>query len=229
MRVLILSDIHGNILPLEKILKNESYDQLICVGDLVDYGPFPDEVISLIREKSSFCLMGNHDYSLAFDEVCPGTTEEFLRITNEIREYFKYQISSENLAYLSKLPRSLTIELESKRVYFVHSSFEDPLGDYVTFNMPAEVIAKKMMPDFPVDKVIYGHTHQPGKMNIKGIELVNPGSVSFPRGSKKMPSYIIFDDGNVEIKYFEYSYSKLIREYKRHNVPDEIIIRLLGD
>jgi len=49
MRVLIISDIHGNIVTMEKLLKQEQYDLMICLGDIVDYGPFPNEVVQMVR------------------------------------------------------------------------------------------------------------------------------------------------------------------------------------
>ncbi|MDI6851590.1 MAG: metallophosphoesterase family protein [bacterium] len=228
MRILILSDIHGNIFPLEKVLKSESYDLMICLGDLVDYGPFPDEVISIVREKANYCVMGNHDYSYAFDVDCPGTTEEFKKITYKVRDYFKYNLSSENAEFLKALPLTQEVVIDKQSLLLYHSSAKDPLGDYVTFSQDQETIKEKMLPNKLVDIVLYGHTHQSGKLQIGNITIFNPGSLGFPRGKDRYPTYGILENGYFEIKRVEYDVSKIIKEYKRHSVPEEIIHKLMG-
>jgi protein phosphatase len=228
MRILIISDIHGNIYPLQKVLKTETYDLMICLGDLVDYGPFPDEVTSIIREKANYCVLGNHDYSFAFDDECPGTTPEFRKITYEIRNYFKYRLSTENIAFLKTLPLTKEIMIEGQSFLLFHSSAEDPLGDYVTFDQNPEIIKKRMLPDKPVNVILYGHTHQSGMLKINNVIIFNPGSLGFPRGKDRYPSYAILENGQFKIQYVEYDVSKIVNEYKKHSVPEEIIHKLIG-
>lgn len=228
MRILILSDIHGNIFPLEKVLKLESYDLMICLGDLVDYGPFPDEVTSIVREKANYCVMGNHDYSVALDIDCPGTTEEFRKITYEVRDYFKYNLSIENAEFLKALPLTQEIVIDKHSLLLYHSSAKDPLGDYVTFDQDRKTIKEKMLPDKPVDIILYGHTHQSGSLQMDNVTIFNPGSLGFPRGKDRYPTYGILENGHFEVKYIEYDVSSIVKEFKRHSVPEEIIYKLIG-
>ena len=66
MRILIISDIHGNLLALESTLAAAAgqYDTVWCLGDIVGYGPKPNECIELVRERAALCVMGNHDWAV---------------------------------------------------------------------------------------------------------------------------------------------------------------------
>lgn len=230
MKILIISDIHGNIWALEKILKTEKYDVLVCLGDLVDYGPYPDEVVQIIKDKATYTVMGNHDYSLAFETDCPGTTEEYKKLTLELREYFNYSLATESISFLKSLPLQTSIEIQGKKLHMVHSSVKDPLGDYVTFKQNIELIKEKMLPDNKeTNFVLYGHTHLAGILNIGGIEIINPGSVGFPRDIPYLPTYAVWENGTVNFKRVDYDIQKLISEFKRAKVPENYQRFLMGE
>jgi protein phosphatase len=229
MRTLIIADIHGNVAPLEKVLKEETYDLLICLGDMVDYGPFPNEVVQIIKENANLCVMGNHDYSVAFDKECPGTTREFKEITYKLREYFSYQIDSENLQFIKSLPYFIEEDIDNSRIFAVHASAKDPLGDYVTFDLGIEFIKEKMIINDNYKKVLYGHTHRSGIIKIGDTEVINPGSLGFPRERHPFPTYGIIENGKFEVKRVSYDREKLIREIKNFRIPDSIITKLLGE
>jgi len=229
MRILVVSDIHGNIWALEEVLKKESYDIMICLGDLVDYGPYPNEVIELIREKAHYTVMGNHDYSLALNTDCPGTTEYYLKMTMDLREFFNYELKEENLAFIRSLELKKTIEINGTKWLLVHSSAQDPLGDYVTFNEDLEIIRSKMTPNEEgVRRVLYGHTHIQGSINLGEIEVINPGSLGFPRDNLRVPTYIIIEDNKVKFGNLNYDFEKLRKSFIEAKVPDNYIKTLLG-
>jgi protein phosphatase len=230
MRILLISDIHGNIWALESILKREEYDILISLGDLVDYGPRPEEVVQIVKDKATFSVMGNHDYSLAFDAECPGTTEEYKKITNDLRDYFKYSITNDSINYLRNIPMEHYIEIDGFKIYLVHSSAKDPLGDYVTFDKDVSFIEEKMIPkDKNVNVVLYGHTHIPGIIDINGVKIVNPGSTGFPRDIPLKPSYAVIENGMITLKKAEYDFHYLVSEFKKARVPEKYQKFLLGE
>jgi len=70
MRTLIISDLHGNLPALEAVLNSESYDGVIVLGDLVDYGPFPGEVIDVLRSIEAKIIRGNHDHAVGYGVDC---------------------------------------------------------------------------------------------------------------------------------------------------------------
>ncbi|HOP32409.1 MAG TPA: YfcE family phosphodiesterase [Candidatus Hydrothermia bacterium] len=227
MRVLVISDIHGNIVTMEKLLKQEQYDLMICLGDIVDYGPFPNEVVQMVRENADFCVLGNHDFSLAFGTECPGTTDEFREITYNLRDFFDYELTLENANYIRNLPYTMELNLLSVEILMVHSSPKSPLDGYVTLDQDVNIIKEQMIQERHFDKILYGHTHKSGYITIENTVILNPGSLGFPRGDRH-PTYGIFEDGNFEIKTLEYNAKKLINVYKDHKVPEKIIEMLFG-
>lgn len=89
MRVLVVSDIHGNLEALRRVA-DRTFDQVLCLGDLVDYGPRPKECIDWVRSHSTATMRGNHDHALASEESCPRSARRpkrrsmILRFGNEI-------------------------------------------------------------------------------------------------------------------------------------------------
>lgn len=71
MKLLVISDIHSNYGALLAVAHAEKPDGIWCLGDLVDYGPEPAEVVQWVRHNANQCVLGNHDYALAFDADCP--------------------------------------------------------------------------------------------------------------------------------------------------------------
>ena len=122
MKLAIISDIHGNLYALRKVLEDiddERADLTICLGDLVGYGPHPNEVIATIKRKNILCLKGNYDASVVdggFTYIRDNATNSFSLpwAVNEVRAMNKH--------YLDNLPTSMTLEFNGKKIKFVHGS-----------------------------------------------------------------------------------------------------------
>jgi predicted phosphodiesterase len=112
MRILIISDLHGNLEAVESLPKD--YDQLWVLGDLVNYGPNPAEVITFVRERASIVVRGNHDHSIAFGED-PRCSPRFTRMAKETGEFTRSRLSDEDVRYLRDLPLKATVEWEGKQ------------------------------------------------------------------------------------------------------------------
>lgn len=122
------------------------------------------------------------------------------------------------------------IEIEGVKIYLVHSSAKDPLGDYVTFDKDLSFIKEKMIPEGKnVNFVLYGHTHIPGVLAINRVKIINPGSAGFPRDIPLKPSYVIIENGNIIFKKAEYNYHFLLSEFKNAKVPEKYQKFLLGE
>lgn len=206
MRALVISDIHANRTALEAILADAgSVDQIWCLGDIVGYGPDPNDCIEIIRNLPNLvCVMGNHDAA-----VCEQISHEVFNM--EARHAISWThkaIKPHNLEWLKALPERVELD----HVTMVHGSPRNPVWEYLL--EPA--IAGLNFNHFTTDLCFVGHTHLPmlfekiGQQRIAqwpyptsnqeiplhGRFIINPGSVGQPRDRDPRASYGIYDSNN---------------------------------
>jgi diadenosine tetraphosphatase ApaH/serine/threonine PP2A family protein phosphatase len=151
----ILSDIHGNATALARALEaidhgtEEPVDQIWCLGDVVGYGPDPNECLALLRSRAHRCIAGNHDWGVA------GLTslDRFSFVARRAAEWTREHLTPENLEYLQQLPTTLTVV----DCTLVHASPRDPIWEYLLSIDQAE----ENFPLFNTRYCLVGHTHVP--------------------------------------------------------------------
>lgn len=224
MKIAAISDIHGNLYALMKILEDidmQKVDLIVCLGDLVGYGPHPNEVIAIIRRRGLPCLKGNYDASV----VDGGFT--YIRDTNinsfalpwavdEVRESNKY--------FLNSLPNTLEYDFEGVQVQFVHGS-TNAINEYL-FEDGANT--KEIMNIFSGDVLVCAHTHIPSLKKFGNKTFVNVGSVGKPKIGRPNPTYCILNingpsDINVEFKELEYEFKKIVKDCTMLNFPANLV------
>ena len=211
MRLILLSDIHANLTALEAVLSDiqciDEYDGFVNLGDLVNYGPRPNEVIERVQtlQKPIVNLWGNHEYS-----IFGGSLERFA--TDRGRSVLQYTntiLTEESRAYLDKEMNHLGFQesvIDGKSILFIHGNLDDPYwGKFGIDKMNDERYAM-------YDYVISGHSHVPHYVehffasdnaayrNKKRTVFINPGSVGQPRNHNPYAQYGILDlnSGNYE-------------------------------
>lgn len=199
MRVLVISDIHANIDALEAI--DEPCDQIICLGDIVDYGPEPAACIEALQ-KSLLRVRGNHDNAVAFRMDC-GCGEAFRHLSVATREYMWQVLKPEHLAWLGEADLQLETTIDGRRIYAVHAAPSDPLFKYLLPGAPdTELRQEAALAD--ADIILMGHTHKPFLREADGKLLVNVGSVGQPRDGIPEVSYAVIEEGRVELRRTAY-------------------------
>src|SRR5688572_19013972 len=131
MRVLILSDIHANIIALETVLSDAEgeYDSIWCLGDVVGYGPRPNECIALMRSKAEVCVMGNHDWAVLGR---PGiNVEDFNPQARQAVMWTREQLTPENRAYLDGLADVPIHPQGQPEILVTHASPREPVWEYI--------------------------------------------------------------------------------------------------
>lgn len=212
MRVLLISDIHSNYEALKHITDSEKYDRLIFLGDAVDYGPQPAEVLDFLKSGSDHNLMGNHDYALAFNEDCHCNPS-----MHHLSEFTRENISrklldNSGIDFLKTFKRRDEFDLDHMKVLAMHASPYNDLFGYL-FSTEAEMVSKD--PKLKqYDLVMVGHTHFP--MIYKG-RIINPGSAGQPRDGKPDPWYAMLetDPFSITFKRFRYNNLKVVSELSR--------------
>lgn len=211
MKLLIVSDIHSNYEAIKTINETENYDKMIFLGDAVDYGPQPAEVVDFITENSDYNLMGNHDYAVVYDVdcQCSPAMHDLSEFTRE--NISKKLLSKEDLDKLKTFQNEMKVEIDGINFYLAHASPYNNLYGYL-FSTEAEMVWRdKNLQSF--EYIMIGHTHFP--MFYKG-RIINPGSAGQPRNGNWMPQYAVMDTSNREVtfKRFKYDNQKILELLK---------------
>jgi len=172
MRIAFISDLHACLHSLNTVLKDceqRGAHSIYCLGDVVDMGPEPEQVVQRLQELGIPTIGGNHD-TLDENPIVP-----FLA---DIEDWTRAQLSSESRSWLQNLPFSLTKDLEGTRLLLVHGS-----PDSNTEGLLAETNAEKInqwLEAANANIILAGHTHVPLVRHVRSGTAVNPGSTSVP-------------------------------------------------
>ncbi len=198
MRIAVISDIHGNKVALDAVLadiRNRSVEKVICLGDLVGYMPYVNEVIETIKSEQIICVKGNHDKKIA---EMPKLSDDSFRVLSDTEKlksasaaYMNWVLSEENHTFINSLPEALVLTIENKSIRLLHGS---PLGidDYLFQDL--EKMAA-LVPDLAEDMMMCGHTHIAYHVELNEKQFLNPGSVGKPKAGDSRAMYMV-----VEIK-----------------------------
>ncbi len=206
MKIAIVSDIHGNLEALRVL--PEEYDELWVLGDLVNYGPNPAEVIDIVRDKASLVIRGNHDHSVGTGED-PRCSSEFREMAEATGLYTDSVLSQEQKRYLGSLPITLQRTVDDCHFLLCHAVPSDPL---FTYCRPNSRRWTEEVSGLSADIVLVGHTHLPCVLNIGRRKVVNPGSLGQPKHGAPQACYAVWEDGRVELRSFAYPVRETVRK-----------------
>lgn len=252
MRYLIISDIHANWEALEAVLAatEGKYGQILCLGDLVGYGPDPNAVVEWAREHAAMIVRGNHDRaSVGLDNL-----EWFNPVARSAAVWTQQELTPENRDYvlnLPKGPRAVAAESsggEPAQVCLIaHGSPLDEDGYIVSTTDAAYTF-----PYVEADLTFFGHSHlqggffwsrfQAGNLGRPKIEeegvgldlspdvlyLINPGSIGQPRDHDPRAAYVLFDADQRCLYYHRCAYDveKVQAKIRAAGLPDSLAERL---
>lgn len=215
MKTLLISDVHGNLEALEKVLSLEKWNEIFCMGDLVDYGPSPEECVNLLKRKADIVVRGNHDNAVASGMDC-GCSYEIKALSQEVRKYTTKVMSTENVEYLGSLP----IMVSTENTFVIHASRDDLFG-YLRPNTSVEEF--DVFDDLEESVVFMGHTHIPMDRHVKSRRYINPGSLGQPRDGDPRGSYAFFEDGKLYFDRVEYDMERTVEKMKDAGLPSRAV------
>jgi predicted phosphodiesterase len=238
MRVAVISDIHANLHALEAVLEGIDAappDRLWCLGDLVGYGPRPNEVTEIVRGRADLSLVGNHDLGV----LGRLDLEEFAPDAAISARWTQTVLLDENRAYLDGLsPAAKTDEAE-----LFHASPRDPVWEYVLSEEAAEAALELTK----AAVVLVGHSHVAlaikranegleGDLAPDGTEaaladgrwLLNPGSVGQPRDGDPRAAWLDLDfgAGSARFRRVPYEIERTQAEMRERDLPEALAERL---
>lgn len=228
MKIAVISDIHGNARALQAVLRDiaqQSLDQVYCAGDLVGYGPAPNEVIELIRERRIPTVMGNYDDGIGYLRFvcgCDYKDEKAQALGQASIAWTKQYTTEENKEFLRQLPSEIRFRVGGQRVLLVHGS-PQRLNEYLFEDISVEY-ATELMSAAEADILVCGHTHKPYYRRFGDRHLINVGSVGKPKHGAPEATYAVIDFGaelNVSIRKVEYDFEEVARAIEESGLPDE--------
>jgi putative phosphoesterase len=218
----VFSDVHGNLPALESVLADidrRAVDDVICLGDLVGYGPFPNEVARLVRERGIPTVMGNYDQGIGFslgDCGCVYKTGEQRAEGAVSLAWTDEATTAETRAFLRTLEDSFVLDTPAGELLAVHGS-PRRINEYLFADRP-ETTMTRMARDNPYRAIFFGHTHVPYVRQVEGTAFVNVGSAGHPKDGDWRACYAAIDprgggtDGvAVEFVRVEYDHERLVR------------------
>jgi len=233
LKIGVMSDIHGNSEALSEVLidiEKQSVDKIMCTGDLVGYGPYPNEVVNTFIDQKIPSTLGNHDLATFDMELLndlTGIAYESIMLTLDI-------LGKDEKKYLEKLPKSI----DCRNFHFVHASPPDNVRGYITKKSVNEI--RYLFSQFDSKICFIGHTHLLARYHSENNELkhesmeqgklkldpekkyiINVGSVGQPRDGIPKAKYVIFneDDYSLEIRFIDYDVKKVQKKILQLGFP----------
>ena len=233
----IISDVHSNIEALHAVLEDitqQGAEEVVCLGDVVGYGPDPEDAVDIVEKLSRFCLSGNHDYAVLT------RAERFNPLAVEAVDYTRRVLKPTALSVGRRRARwrfleGLPTRILENDILYVHGSPRDDRNEYI---LESDIVfgnIEKLAQIFEMTPrlLFVGHTHFPGvisqEMSFWHPEetgsaydlptdrkfLVNVGSVGQPRDGDNRACYALFDGGRVIYRRVPYNYRKTMEKMGR--------------
>ena len=228
-RVAVVTDIHGNLPAL-----TASLDAIFCGGDLVGYGPHPNEVCRLIEERGLPTIYGNYDYAIGRDLEdcgCAYVTQHDRELGRRSVDWTLAHADQHSKDFMRGLPFDLRFELGEQRVRLVHGS-PRRVNEYLFEDKPARTF-ERIAALADCDVLIFGHTHKPWIRAYGGVLFVNCGSVGKPKDGDPRCAFAVLElDGagrvRASIERVPYDARSVAREVEAAGLPGEYAEKLIA-
>lgn len=242
MSIAIISDVHGNLEALNAVLAEidrREITDIVCLGDVVGYGPNPMECLDLVLSRAKVSLMGNHDFAVLYEpynfntgaeQACYWTRQQFENDPDPYRRANRWK-------FLGNLP----VKYKTPQFLAVHASPRRPINEYI---FPDDIYTNpgKFVSIFDkFDKLCFvGHTHVPGVF-LEGPDfyspdeldyrfeltdekaIINVGSVGQPRDRDLRSSFVVLTDTHVEFVRLMYDVDTTVRKVEQIDALDNFL------
>lgn len=233
MRIGVISDIHGNLPALEAVLGDlatRNVDRVYCLGDLVGYAPFANEVVDRIRTARIPTIMGNYDDGTGFDRDecgCAYREPQDQRLGDQSFAWTKAHVTADNKALLRSLVNEIRFDADGKRLLLVHGS-PRKINEYLFEDRPLSSF-QRLAASSSADIIVFGHTHKPYTKLVDNVLFVNAGSVGKPKDGDWRACYAILEPGAatpVEFVRVEYDLGTVTAAIRQSDLPDVFAVDL---
>jgi putative phosphoesterase len=231
-RVAVITDIHGNLPALEAALARIDelgIERTYCGGDLVGYGPRPNEVCALIEARGIPTIHGNYDHAIARDHDdcgCAYVTPHDREIGQRSVEWTLAHTGREAKDFMRALPFDLRFDVGGTAVHLVHGS-PRKVNEYLFQDKPATLYDRLAAAE-EADVLVFGHTHKPWIADFGGVRFVNCGSVGKPKDGDPRGAFAVLTATDATIERVAYDADSVAAEVRAAGLPDELADKLLA-
>ena len=219
----VFSDVHGNLPALEAVLadiERRGIAHTLCLGDLIGYGPSPNEVALLLRDRDIPTLMGNYDQGIGFetgDCGCVYKTDEQRAEGAASLAWTQNAVRDEVKTFLRTLEDHFVLKTPAGDMLAVHGS-PRRINEYLFEDRPASAM-QRMAHEYPYPAILFGHTHLPYARQVGETVFVNVGSAGRPKDSDWRVCYAVVDptrlgrgEAVVDFVRVAYDYARLMAD-----------------
>lgn len=217
----IISDIHSNLPALEVVLEQiakEGVDQILCAGDIVGYGPNPNEVIERLKKIEITAIQGNHDRAVLSHD------SSNMNIQAQDAVWWTIEnLKKEGHDYLAQLSARKSFWWNGLSIAIFHGSPRND-DEYI----PEEGADEELLELAKSDFLVLGHTHVPFVRSLDKGTIVNPGSIGQPRDGDPRASMTIYDHRlrRFEVKRLAYDIDAVAEAMRSSGLPSFLSLRL---
>jgi putative phosphoesterase len=233
--VAIITDVHGNLPALEATLAridDLGIDRLYCGGDLVGYGPQPNEVCALTAEREIPTIYGNYDYAIArnlHDCGCAYITPHDREIGQESVEWTLEHTDQRSKDWMRELPFDLRFEVGDTSIHLVHGS-PRKVNEYLFEDKPASLYERLAAAE-DADVLVFGHTHKPWIREYGDVLFVNCGSVGKPKDGDPRGAFAVLSPTaagvDARIERVGYDAESVAAQVRESGLPTEFADKLV--
>ena len=230
MKTLVVSDIHGNWAALQAVLAAEpEVDQVLCLGDLVNYGPQPAECVrwAMGLGPGTIVVQGDHDRAFGCGED-PHCSTAYQVVAAAVQAATSRLLTVAMKRFLAGLEPLQTFERAGARCVACHATPGDPLYRYLGEKSAMSLWESELVRAGHPDFLFLGHTHQPMKTQFQRTLVVNPGSVGQPKDGDARAAYAVWKDGRVSLRRARYDVERTIKAHAGLAVDSKIVASLSG-
>jgi putative phosphoesterase len=234
-RAAVITDIHANLPALESALERIDeleIERIFCGGDLVGYGPHPNEVCALIEERAIPTIYGNYDYAIARDLEdcgCAYVTPHDRELGQRSVDWTLAHTDQRSKAFMRGLPFDMRFAVGGTQVHLVHGS-PRKVNEYLFADKPARLYERLAAAE-DADALVFGHTHKPWVREYGGVLFVNCGSVGKPKDRDPRGAFAVIEaegsSARVGIERVAYDAGAVAREVAAVGLPGEFAEKLV--